>query len=463
MSRVGRRSAAITAVVVPLMAVAGASVLWAHAALVASRPAKGERLRMPPDVIRLEFNETVRPATSRVELVAPDSLRQTLPLRQDPAADRVLLAEVPRLESAGSYRVAWRLVGPDGHAVTGEFDFVVDSIPVAPASPPVEAAPRPARESGRALGQVASDAPLQVLVRFLAILGITLVIGSVAFSRVVLGRLTDAGQAAIHGFREAVDSNLRRLIRIGAWIIVPVALVRLGSQAVALGGSLGNASLGDLWVVATGSRWGLGWFVLVAGALLTIGSVRSAGGSMRWPVAAAGALLLTASASMMGHAAAAPRLPALAMTLDAVHVLAAGGWGGGIIAMSLAALPSSLRLPAHTRVEVLRLLLRAFTPLALASAAVLAVTGAAAALIQLGSLSVLLETSYGLALVRKVVLVLAIAGIGAYHWRVVPKSIGGGASVSRLRLSTAIDAALVLAVLVLTAVLTGTAPPPGAG
>lgn len=435
-----------------------ATVLLAHATLVASHPAKGARLAAPPQSIRLEFSETVRPATSRVELVAPDSQRLALPLRQDPSADRVLLADVPRLPSAGRYQVAWRLVGPDGHAVTGEFDFTVDSVPLAPPSPVPDAAQSSTAHGNRDLGAVAPDAPLQQLARFLTLFGVTLVIGSVVFSRVLAG-IRDAAGASTSGFGENAQGNLRRLVRVGAWIILPVAVVRLVSQAVVLGGSLENARFGDLWGVATASQWGFGWFALVAGALFALGAVRTAAGSVQWALAAAAVLLLATSAPLLGHAAAAPRVPAVAMTLDAVHVLAAGGWGGGIIALAVAVLPAALRLAPAQRGDTLRALLRSFTPLALTGAGLVAVTGAAGALIQLGSVSALISTPYGLALIRKLVPVAAVAALGAYHWRVVPPSLDAGASASRLRWSTALDAALVMAALVLTAILTGTAPP----
>jgi putative copper export protein len=147
------------------------------------------------------------------------------------------------------------------------------------------------------------------------------------------------------------------------------------------------------------------------------------------------------------------------MSLDAVHVLAAGGWAGAILMLATAALPQITSVPVTDRIDVVRSLLRAISPLALACAAVLAVTGTIAGWLQLRELGLVFGSDYGMMLVRKIVIVLMIAAVGAYHWRMVQPSIDSDRSVARLRTSLALDVVLVLAVLVLTALLTGTAPP----
>jgi putative copper resistance protein D len=127
--------------------------------------------------------------------------------------------------------------------------------------------------------------------------------------------------------------------------------------------------------------------------------------------------------------------------------------------LAFIALPQVLALPVVNRVETARALLRAFSPLALWCAAILAVTGAVGGWIQLRDPGLILGSEYGLVLFRKVVVVLIIAALGAYHWRVVQPSVGSDRSLSRLRGSMMLDVAFVLLVLVLTAILTGTAPP----
>jgi putative copper export protein len=114
---------------------------------------------------------------------------------------------------------------------------------------------------------------------------------------------------------------------------------------------------------------------------------------------------------------------------------------------------------AEHRLVVARNLLRAFSPLALVCAVILAATGVSSAGLQLRDVGLLWNSPYGLALIRKVVVVLFIVVLGAYHWRIAQPSLDTERSLVRLRTSLALDVILVVLILALTAVLTGTAPP----
>ena len=94
----------------------------------------------------------------------------------------------------------------------------------------------------------------------------------------------------------------------------------------------------------------------------------------------------------------------------------------------------------------------------LTAAALLVVLGSALAL-QLGGLSALWNSAYGNALLRKLAFVAAIAALGAWHWRFAQPALGSERSLRVLRWSIAVDVVFLLAVLALTAILTGTAPP----
>jgi copper transport protein len=132
--RPGRPSAlrAVTMAFTLVLSVAG--VLWAHVTLLRSSPAKDARLAIPPATVHLEFSETAEPSTSRIELVTPANERIALRPRR-PANDSIhhLDADVPPLPVAGAYRLEWRVIGLDGHPVSGAFGFTIDSIPAPPA------------------------------------------------------------------------------------------------------------------------------------------------------------------------------------------------------------------------------------------------------------------------------------------------------------------------------------------
>jgi putative copper export protein len=216
--------------------------------------------------------------------------------------------------------------------------------------------------------------------------------------------------------------------------------------------------VGDLRDLVTSSTFGRGWVLQVAAVVALLLGLRSAS-SARWRVLAGIAVALAISASLLGHPSAVADVPMLAMSLDAVHVLAAGGWAGAILVMSVAALPQVIRAPAAGRLDLVRSMLRAFSPLALSCAALLFATGAASAWLQLRDLGLILGSPYGLVLFRKVVIVLMIAALGAYHWRIAQPSLNTERSLGRFRMSITLDVVLVLLVLILTAILTGTTPP----
>lgn len=439
------------AIIVTLLIAGAAGIALAHATLRRADPPSGGRVTLPPAQLRLEFSEAVAARTSRIALVAPDSQRFGLVLRSDSGNSKVLLAEVPSLRVAGLYRVEWRLVGPDGHAVTGQYGFTVDSIAVAPAIERTPAGQEDIRESS-------TDSLVQQAIRFASSLSLLVIIGSAAFALFVLPFTARADSSGSADFGNAVDRRLRWLCTLGGWSLLILAVVRLVSHGVVLSGSMEALRLGDLADLLTGTTYGRGWVLQVSAAIALLLALRTAL-STRWSVLAGIAALLAISSPFLGHPSAVTDVPVVAMGLDAVHVLAAGGWAGAILVMAVVALPQVFSIPAAGRLELARNMLRAFSPLALTCAAALVVTGTASAWLQLRDLGLVLGSTYGLVLLRKVVLVLLIAVLGAYHWRVAQPSLDTDRSIARLGRSIALDVVLVLLVLILTAILTGTTPP----
>lgn len=440
--------------IVALLVMGAAGVALAHATLRRAEPPVGGRVPGPPAELRLEFSETVVPGTSRVDLVAPDSQRYALHVTGDSVTANVLIAHVPALRVGGLYRVEWRLVGSDGHAVTGKYGFTVDSVPIA-----IDTATSPSVEQGQT-HEPSSDSFGQRAIRFTASLMLTTVIGSVAVALFMLPVAVRADPGSTSTFATVVEQRLRSLCVLGSWSILALGVVRLLSHGATLSGSMAALSIGDLGDLLARSTFGRGWLLQMS-AVIALLLVLRPPGATRWRVLAGITVALAVSAALLGHPAAVTGMPLVAVGLDAVHVLGAGGWAGAILVMSLVVLPQVVRVAVDHRLLLARNLLRAFSPLALTCAAVLVVTGAASAWLQLGAVGLLFGSPYGLALVRKVVVVLMIAGLGAYHWRVAQPSLNSERSITRLRRSIALDVVLVLTVLVLTAILTGTTPPAG--
>ena len=122
------------------------------------------------------------------------------------------------------------------------------------------------------------------------------------------------------------------------------------------------------------------------------------------------ALFAAAALAFAGHSAGV-RPSAGAVFTDALHVLSAGVWAGGIVALS------TLRPPGGWSGEEGRALLGRFGRVALLAFAITALTGVLRAIAELSGLADLWTTSYGLVLSVKSAGVLAMLVLSALVWR----------------------------------------------
>lgn len=145
------------------------------------------------------------------------------------------------------------------------------------------------------------------------------------------------------------------------------------------------------------------------------------------------AIFAAASLAFAGHAAAQGQ-PAGPIFADALHILSAGVWAGGIIALA------TLHPPGGWSGEEGRAMLVRFGRVALIAFAITAMTGVLAAAPMLGSPSDLWRSTYGVVLSVKTAGVLVMVVLSGLAWR-------RGFGLIRF------EAALALAVLAATAVL----------
>jgi putative copper export protein len=122
------------------------------------------------------------------------------------------------------------------------------------------------------------------------------------------------------------------------------------------------------------------------------------------------ALFAAASLAFVGHAAAQGQ-PAGPIFADVMHVLSAGVWAGGIMALA------TVRPPGGWRGEEGNALLVRFGRVALIAFAITALTGVLEAAPMLGSPSDLWRTQYGLALSVKSAGVLVMVVLSLLAWR----------------------------------------------
>jgi len=135
------------------MALAGpVPAAQAHAFLASSTPADGQVLTTAPDVLRLDFSESVVLSATRIDLVdgagghfAPTALDLVSAEERGGTESPVqVVATLPALDH-GTYRVSWETLSSDDlHATSGVLVFGVDEAVVAgglvePTPPPTEA------------------------------------------------------------------------------------------------------------------------------------------------------------------------------------------------------------------------------------------------------------------------------------------------------------------------------------
>lgn len=107
------------------LALAWASPVGAHSALLETAPKKGEVTDDPPTSLELRFNEPVEQALAHV-IVYDWNGRPILTGQPDSESkrSRVLYFTLPDLEQ-GTYTVQWSIVSLDGHPVSGSYVFSV--------------------------------------------------------------------------------------------------------------------------------------------------------------------------------------------------------------------------------------------------------------------------------------------------------------------------------------------------
>lgn len=152
------------------------------------------------------------------------------------------------------------------------------------------------------------------------------------------------------------------------------------------------------------------------------------------------AIFAAASLAFAGHAAALGQ-PAGPIFADALHVLSAGVWAGGIMALA------AVRPPGGWNGEEGKALLSRFGRVALIAFAITAMTGVLAATSVLGSPSDLWTTPYGLVLSVKSAGVLVMVVLSTLSWR-------RGLGLVRF------EAGVAILVLAATALLAATPIPP---
>jgi len=393
-------------------ALLGGGHAFAHAQLVATDPPAGAVVAAAPSMVTLNFSEPVRPLA--VRWFPPGGAE---PVEEAPTTEgERLIVRLPARSDDGTWLLSWRVVSADGHPVGGSYVFSIGA--------PGDAAGSPAARSpwGAAAGR--------------GFLTLALVFG--VGGAVFLG-LVDRGTAPTR--------DARRLAFVSATAVLPLAALALGLYGLDLLGQPADALLGPApWTAALASPFAAMAAAAVLAALLAIAALQGAGGiaGVAWGLAAA-------SFALFGHAATAPPrwLTAPAVALHAAAVLF---WIG--------ALPGLAEMAARRDAGLVPTL-RRFSTVAVPLVALLVLTGAALAAVQVRHPAALLETAYGRLLLAKLAAVALLFLLAAVNrFRLTPAiERGVPGAPDRFRRSAAAEIVLGLAILALASGFRLTPPP----
>lgn len=439
--------------VLVLLAVAPARA-GAHAQLVTSEPERGARLATPPSQVVFRFDEPVEAAFGALRVFDPAGKRIDAGTLSRPAGDRTIATPI-RARGDGVYTATYRVVSADGHPVSGGLTFTVGDGRAAPAETVGELLDQ--QDSGSAT-EVAYGAT-----RAVGYAAIAVALGALAFVLLCWRRLSPPAAAAA-----AFDRRLRRVLAIACvtGALTTVALI-VFQAAVAGGTSFWGALDADAIDAVLHTQTGralcgrlLAWLLLVAGMLLVARRAMKPRAAEAL-VVAVGACGLAVTPGLGGHAAAAtPEL--LAVVADATHVVAMSVWVGGIAALALL-LPAATRVTtAPTRSDLLNGAIARFSGVALWAAIAVIASGVVQSVILMPSLSDLLDTAFGRAILIKAAIVLVLIGFGAAHrfW-LMPRlrRTGAGGSAGRAtRSALRAELGLMAVVLAVAAALVSYSP-----
>lgn len=397
-----------------LAALLGGGRAHAHAQLVAADPAAGAVVAEAPAAAMLAFSEPVRPLVFRWFPPAGAASVDAAGV----AMGESVSVPLPPDPGVGTWLLSWRVVSADGHPVGGSHAF---SIGAATGAPDAEAD----------AGEPGDQAVAAALARGCLTLALVLGVGGTVFLRVV-----DRGRPG----RVAP-----MLARWAALAVPPLAVVALGLHGLdLLGGAPGDLLTAGPWRAALASPFAA--MAVVAGLAATVAIPRAGPGAalLAWALAAA-------SFALFGHAAtAAPRW--LTAPSVAIHAAAFVFWIGALPGLAEAAARSDAALVPT---------LRRFSALAVPLVALLVLTGATLAVVQVRTPAALVGTAYGRLLLLKLAAVAVLIGLaGLNRWRLTPAiERGETGATRRLRRSVAAEIVLGLAILGIASGFRLTPPP----
>ena len=437
----------------------------AHTRLKRSDPGPKAILSSAPQNIELWFTEEIELTLSRVVLT--DGRGISVPLGDVISGDEQHVSyKVPIYTelTAGNYTVNWSTVSIDGHPAKGRFVFrvlgpneMVDSTFAAEALPTKgDSASRDAPLAGRGASSLDDStlvtvSPLLVITRLISLSTMLLVIGAVAFRYLVIGRA------------EGMDGPTRA--RLARRLSTPAALAATVFAFVAFGrlmleermvASNPVFDVSHLRALAMTTSWGAAWLYTVGSAIVAIAALifaRTLPGAS-WPIAALASVGIAIGSALSGHSAAIRGYAAMAVGFDAAHVLAVSAWIGALFWMAAIGLPFLKGQPDY-RTRTIHQMVTTYSPVALASAAIVVITGGISGKFRIPSIAAIYQSAYGQTLLLKLLVFALVGLLGFINWRRGKVTKNVAQSMTAVEETARVELVVGLFVIAVTAVLVG--------
>jgi len=383
----------------------GGGVALAHNSATGSSPSNGAVLATSPPQWTMTFAKAVPITSASGELVREDGVRRTLPTPRHGTTDNVIVFDLPA-DISGRVTARWRLVGTDGHVISGRVSFSVQATS-APSSTSLAVPVNPADTSTPALtGQPdGENRPVPELVRTLvrfSTFAVLTLFGGIIFAEWYIAQGT---LFTNRGRRLANGTALGLFIFPAASLIILIDDLR-GSSGTLFDGLSAAASLtiGPMIMAR-----------IAFGALLArlTRSLLVRGGARQQDLLYILLVLIPycVTLSYGGHSRS-QRLPQVGVPADVIHVLAISAWLGGLAVVLAVVIPSvkpDQALPAFLR----------FGYAAERAVPIIIVTGLVQSFRLHQSVGSLLTSDHGLLLLAKTGVVLAMLSLGNRNRKVL--------------------------------------------
>lgn len=444
---------------------------WAHNSLVSSDPADGAVLTAPPTQITWQFANPVPLETLTVTLTEASGTRSELPgSAHGPLGDTQVITPLPVVQS-GAVSVRWRLVGADGHPITGSVDFTIASptpstapttTPATTAVPPTSTTPAPTTPASTAPaalpvpidgsspeaadGWYSTSSTVRWLLRYSSYLAIIAVVGILLVTASVW---SGTGEHPI----------VRRVLSRSLVATAVLGFLQLLVVASDVGGTAPWASVGSVGA-ATTTDAGMAFTIRILLALtlwVLLFQSRIVHADIFWTAVSLPGLGLLATWALAGHSRSM-RWPVLGVVSDIVHHGAAAAWLAGLAVVGWIIIPSMSP-------EVLVPVVRRFSRVAAACVAVLVVTGLVQTVRLVGSPFELLAADHGRYLAAKLGVLVVMLGLANANRQIVDRHLGNPRGLKRhthaLRRAVFAEFAIGLVILAVTSAMV--VSPPAAG